>query len=306
MAHDPKNTFSPADLRTVQRMICAHTGLNPNAVGMIGNAAHKGGYHRGRDDLREFGVLNSDYSVETARDKRGLSNAASALDIGYRWPKTDWRHDNNAAWLRFNAFCLADIRSHHPAWTVCRAMNFSPDGVKKKRIDPFRSMDIIKSTDTVDVHTHFEFWRDTEGQRAGAFKDRLEQLIIAAITNTTPQEGDMTPDEHNFLFALGNRVRAGVLHGLPQLNDTPGDGPNQRVWLVDQINALVAGQAASAQRETALAAAIQALAGDRGVDTTAVIDAVNKAAQGQSATVQGLQQQLADVQRQLLELQQQG
>ena len=52
-------------------------------LGIVGNRAHTSGYHLGKD--RIFGPNGkgwNDYSVKEARDKRGLTNAAAAIDLG--------------------------------------------------------------------------------------------------------------------------------------------------------------------------------------------------------------------------------
>jgi hypothetical protein len=52
-------------------------------LGIVGDSNHARGYHLGRDRIyAASGVGDADYSVRTARDQAGLSNAAAAMDVG--------------------------------------------------------------------------------------------------------------------------------------------------------------------------------------------------------------------------------
>lgn len=74
--------YGGAGLKALFTMIDAAI---PNAVnaGIVGNTAHKSGYHRSRNVLLDTGH-NSDYSIQAAADKRGPGDACSGLDIS--WP----------------------------------------------------------------------------------------------------------------------------------------------------------------------------------------------------------------------------
>lgn len=70
-------TFAPPTLKQLMAYWVAQGGVN---LGIVGDTAHqdKGtSYHLGKDDL-----IDGAYSTRTARDKAGLSYAASALDLG--------------------------------------------------------------------------------------------------------------------------------------------------------------------------------------------------------------------------------
>jgi hypothetical protein len=183
---------SPTQLVAHRRRFMALTGItNPASVGINADARHRasGGYHCGYGDLvaigryhgpwsAHVGSLDEDYSARALRDRRALSNNASAVDWG-----DDWPHGGRAAWLRFNALLLSDLKAGHvPA---LRAINFSPDGRTKKRYDSANAAQgIIPSTDTVLIHTHGEFWRDTLGTaELDATLARIEALVSAAIAN---------------------------------------------------------------------------------------------------------------------------
>jgi hypothetical protein len=226
-------TNAPADLLGARARIQSRTGLiNPADVGIVGDGAHArtGGYHEGKDVLVSIGryhpgisnVSAEDYSARLARDRNGLTNSASAMDIGDDWPK-----GGRAAWLRFNNLLVHALQAGDPALAAVRAINFSRDGVERKRIDREHGFgEIDDSTDSVTIHTHIEWYRDTEGRRQAGL-DRLDALIAAAIANQPPPKGDNDMaffDDPNAeklawrvdaLFAGSDAVRGGPEKGQP-------------------------------------------------------------------------------------------
>jgi hypothetical protein len=174
-------TNAPADLLAVRRAVMALTGVSdPADMGIVGDEAHaaSGGYHEGRDSLTRAGVVNTDYSVvEYARDRAGLTDSASAFDMALAWSP---RAGGRAAAIRATNLLVDDLRGGHPSMGCVRAMNYTPDGTAKRRIDRRNGFAVTSSGDSVDIHTHFEFFRDTEGQRAGAFLDLVRARILQA------------------------------------------------------------------------------------------------------------------------------
>lgn len=75
-------SYAPASLKNLGSYWTAQGGVN---LGIVGNAAHTKGYHLGKDRIYDGsgpGIGARDYSVQTARDKAGLTDAASAIDLG--------------------------------------------------------------------------------------------------------------------------------------------------------------------------------------------------------------------------------
>lgn len=70
-------SYAPKRLLELRDYLQEHTGLRPNALGIVGDDNHTYGYHLGKDRLRP-----GDYSAKLARDRAGLSNASSANDVG--------------------------------------------------------------------------------------------------------------------------------------------------------------------------------------------------------------------------------
>jgi hypothetical protein len=174
-------TNAPTDLLGLRSRLQTLTGLSPVDVGIVGDAAHarSGGYHIGRSGLIAAGVWNSDYSVRLPRDRNWATESASAMDVGAGW------HAGHAVWLRWNNLLANALRAGDPALSAVRAINYSPDGSLKWRIDREQSWRTESSGDTVDIHTHVEFYRDTEGHRQQSL-DRIAALAQQAITGQAP------------------------------------------------------------------------------------------------------------------------
>jgi hypothetical protein len=206
-------TYAPADLLAIAHDIAAATGLPRAEIGIVGNAAHVAdgtGYHLGRDQLN---MRANPYSARLPRDLRGLTDAASAMDIN-----AAWRVGGRRAWLRFNALLGLALQRDDPALASIRAINFTLDGTTRHRIDRVHHWRVESSTDTVAGHTHLEWFRDTEGSRGGACRTRLIELIIEAIGG--PHIMGLSPEEHK---QLGD-----VAYTETQIHD-PADPADTRI-----------------------------------------------------------------------------
>lgn len=176
-------TNAPSDLLNHRHDIMGVTGFtDPAEVGIVGDAAHAahGGYHMGEPEV----YPGSDYSTSLQRDRNGLSTSASAVDYG-----DDWPHGGRAAWLRFNNALAAALKANTPELAAVRAINYSPDGTTKKRIDRQNGWHDESTSDTVTVHTHAEFYRDTEGNRTTTL-NYITKLAQQAITGGSMTTGD--------------------------------------------------------------------------------------------------------------------
>lgn len=180
-------TTLPSDLKYGREQFMAITGLSGNDVGALPDPTHKsgGGYHCGCQDIIDLGrwatagSSQADYSVRQARDRIG-ANQCSAHDVG-----DDWPNGGRAAWIRWNNLLVARMIAGDPALSALRAVNFTPNGTDRRRYDTKNpGAGIIPSTDSVTIHTHLEYWRDTVGTPARkATLDRIAQLMQQAITN---------------------------------------------------------------------------------------------------------------------------
>ena len=159
-------TYTPATLTTLGAYWTTNGGVN---LGSVGNQRHCKGYHLGKDRIFsdcackpdgtcEPGQRWGDYSVVTVRDKAGLTNAASAIDLGKLngslaelWAFSDWLAKR----------CLAG----HPTTNDVREVIYSPDG---QRVWGFKdgvpSLIPDYSDDSHLSHTHISFYRDSEAR----------------------------------------------------------------------------------------------------------------------------------------------
>jgi hypothetical protein len=166
--------------------------LDPAEVGIVGGPAHVAtgtSYHLGRDDLK---LSERPYSVyQSPRDRRGLDNHASAIDIGQfrvrvRGKAYSLRHFNR--WLV--GLCQAD----HPDTKDIREVIYSLNGRTVRRWDR-----LGKSTTGDDSHlwhTHISEFRDASG-------DRMVSLVrhyLAHIGLLAGEDDDnmgLLPDEES-------------------------------------------------------------------------------------------------------------
>jgi hypothetical protein len=193
-------TSAPPDLLGLRSQLQGITGLSAVQLGIVGDVAHaaRGGYHMAKPHVS----AGSDYSTTLTRDRNGLSGYASALDIGYKWPK-----GGSPAWLRFNNTLAAQLRTNNILAAV-RAINYSPDGKAKIRIDRQNGFANQSTSDTVDVHTHIEWYRDTEGNRSAGL-NYIAQIAQSAVSNSPIPPSPSTPKETDVPF-------------LAQAGSTPG------------------------------------------------------------------------------------
>ncbi|GIJ10723.1 hypothetical protein Van01_39370 [Micromonospora andamanensis] len=125
--------------------------LEPNEVGIVGDANHRGGYHCGSDR-----VVTNDYSVvESPRDRNGLTLDAAALDVGMFRLNSGGRTHNL---FTFSTWCVAQCVAGAPDTRDIREIIYSPDGKVVRRWDR------LGRRGTGDRshlwHTHFSFFRD--------------------------------------------------------------------------------------------------------------------------------------------------
>ena len=167
-------TYNPATLRDLGAYWTAQGGVN---LGVVGNAAHTYGYHLGKDRLK-----TGDYSIQTTRDKAGLTDAASAIDLG--------RLDGSLpALYRFSRWLVARCRENAPGTRDFREVIYSPDGVKVLRWDRQRGYASAPRPGEADAshitHTHISFYRDSE--------KRDKRPVFAPYFAVAPQPEDDMP-----------------------------------------------------------------------------------------------------------------
>jgi hypothetical protein len=146
-------TINPAKLVELGKFWTAQSGVN---LGVVGDASHiaKGvSYHLGKGQLHPDAP-----SITLPRDKAGLTNAASAIDLG----KLDGSLANLRVFSKWLvARCLADADVRHDI----REIIYTPDGKKVQRYDHVDNK-IRTGPNQGDLshlgHTHISFFRDSE------------------------------------------------------------------------------------------------------------------------------------------------
>lgn len=149
-------TFAPVTLRRLGNYWTDQGGVN---LGVVGDANHTAGYHLGKDRIyAPSGLGGGDYSVQLERDKRGLSDAASAIDLG--------RMQGSLSQLyRFSSWLVEQCQAGAPGTRDVREVIYSPDG---KRVQRYSGVDQQIHTgpgngDASHIgHTHVSYFRDSE------------------------------------------------------------------------------------------------------------------------------------------------
>jgi hypothetical protein len=194
-------TRAPETLLEARRLLLTHLDINPGRtvgadldpaeVGIVGDSAHRGGYHCGSDR-----VLTNDYSVvESSRDRNGLSDYACALDVGLFEVRAGGRTHN----LRtFSSWLVGQCMNNAADARDIREVIYSTDGQSVRRWDRLRRRSGGDSSHT--WHTHISYHRDAikAGQaQTPLFRRYLTEIgLIRAAQPAPPSEDDMpTADE---------------------------------------------------------------------------------------------------------------
>lgn len=191
-------TSAPQNLLAARRLLLDNLNiseavrdedLEPAEVGIVGNAAHRGGYHCGADR-----VVANDYSVhESARDRNGLSDFASALDVGLFNVRVAGKAHNLHS---FSVWCVAQCKANTPDSRDIREIIYSPDGKVVKRWDRLGKR--FSGDSSHLYHTHFSYFRDAT--KAGRDQTPLFRRYLTTIGIL--EDEDMTPEEHNWLATV--------------------------------------------------------------------------------------------------------
>ena len=150
-------SYAPKTITAAAVVWTKHGGINS---GIVGNTAHKYGYHIGKDRIYSaVGQHAADYSVQNARDKAGLSNAASALDLG---------HNNKTVLRKFSAWLVAQCLAKAPGTADIREIIYSADGKTVHRYEASTRKIYLGGNGTGQGdnthlwHTHISWYRDSE------------------------------------------------------------------------------------------------------------------------------------------------
>jgi hypothetical protein len=226
--------------------------LDPAEVGIVGDPAHRGGYHCGSDR-----TVTNDYSVvESPRDRAGLTLDAAALDVGQFSVTVGGKTHN----LRtFSVWCVEQCQAGAYDTKDIREIIYSQDGTTVKRWDALGKRRTGDSSHR--WHTHFSFFRDAikagRDQRS-LFRRYLTTIGLIKAPSSTEDDMDATQarqlaELHKWMTTTGwadsNRALA-LLTGEPAKYTLPGDKqprvePNRIAELLNGLKsqlALLAGR----------------------------------------------------------------
>lgn len=138
-------SYAPQKLLDLRNYLQDRTGLSVNALGIVGDSSHTYGYHLGEDRLPD-----GDYSAQTARDRAGLSDAASASDIG-----------NFNDLVALTAYLVAEARAGR-APDLRAVIGPHTDGRAYRWDFEDGSVDKRADEDSHEWHAHLSWYRDSE------------------------------------------------------------------------------------------------------------------------------------------------
>lgn len=159
-------TFAPETIKEARAYLKSRDpDLSDSELGIVGGSSHVvtgTSYHLGRDQLK---MSRNPYSARTARDLRGLSNAASALDI-----------DDDLDELRpLSIWLVEQCRAGAPDTLDIREIIYSPDGTQVLQWDAQRGTIVSHSDLSHRTHTHISYYRDSEHRdKVGLFRRFFE------------------------------------------------------------------------------------------------------------------------------------
>ncbi|GGN13008.1 hypothetical protein FHR83_003668 [Actinoplanes campanulatus] len=182
--------------------------LDPLEAGIVGDTDHAAGgdsYHLGKSQIRARGGRDR-YSVdESPRDRSGLDDHASAMDIGFFRLKTP---RGTFDLYDFNAWLIPLCKAGDPDTRDLREVIYSPDGRTVRRWDRLGRR--TTGDDSHRTHTHLSEHRDADGHRMVRLATRWLRHI-----QLLPEEDTMTKAE--FLAMLKDKdVRAALAGAMLQ------------------------------------------------------------------------------------------
>jgi hypothetical protein len=169
-------TYNPPTLRDLGRYWTAHGGTNLGVVGDTRHQAKGTSYHLGASQLTATA-----YSRRTARDRAGLTEAASAIDLG--------RFNGSLGHLRtFSKWLVKRCQLNSPGTQDIREVIYTDDGKRVLRWDRERGVVSAPRTGEADsshlTHTHVSFYRDSEKRsKVGVFAPYFAPVQEAPVAD---------------------------------------------------------------------------------------------------------------------------
>lgn len=262
-------TVAPDSLKETRTYIISETGLDPDAVGIVGDdnhAASGSSYHLGKSALR----ADSYSIIESSRDRNGLTEDAAALDIGTFSINRGGKTHN----LRtFSIWLVGQCVAGAPDTLDIREVIYTPDGVNVRRWDRLGRR--TSGPDSHLTHTHISWFRDsTKRSKIGLFQRYFREI-----------EGDDMPLSTDMITVTKSLAQ--------RLNSTSYPEGSTIAASTLLTLAVIKGYDADNKGTTALAA-IDVVARNVAADDGDLADIRAAIAVAQDATVHGVIDGLAD------------
>lgn len=198
-------TFAPPTLKRLMAYWVAQGGVNLGIVGDTSHMAKGTSYHLGKDDLAAGA-----YSARLPRDVKGLSNAASAVDLG--------RLDGTLAALReFSRWFAGECSKGNPAyrdvrevifWSTARdrVLGWSSEAPGDGWVNDYGDL-------SHKTHTHISFFRDSEFREKVPMFERYPGFAPLTIGDDMPTPSQYLPGSNAVIKATSNIRSAPALTG---------------------------------------------------------------------------------------------
>lgn len=244
-------SYAPRSFLELREYLQTETGLSATQLGIVGNAAHKSGYHLGRDRIYSTGGQgDNDYSVKTQRDRSGLTNAASAIDVG-----------NYPGLRAMSSWLVSQTRMNAPDTRDIREIIYSPDGLNVYRFDSFT--DVLypggdgtgQGDDSHLTHTHISYYRDAESRdKRDPFRRYFGALNMGVRLRLTGEHGSLAitngtnavrvSDGNDFRIPIDTTRDADGVQLVPNgsigfVVNLSGDGPNIEQYFIRRSEPVV-------------------------------------------------------------------
>jgi hypothetical protein len=199
-------TYAPDTIKAARTFMLSHLDIHPSSggyaadldpaeVGIVGNLVHAAtgtSYHLGKSQLR-----SDSYSiVESSRDRAGLTDAASAEDIGTFAITVGGKTHT----LRtFSAWLVAQCAAGTADTADIREVIYTPDGRTVHRWDRLKRRTTGDSSHL--SHTHISWFRDSEHRDKTAVFHRY--LTEIGLLEDDVSEQDVTNALEKFFAPTG-------------------------------------------------------------------------------------------------------
>lgn len=200
-------SIAPASLTALGNYWRSKGGQN---LGIVGSRSHTSGYHLGKDRIYDGagpGRGAADYSVKLPRDKAGLTNYVSAIDLG---------HANKAKLRAFSVWLVKQCQLKTPGYSNIKEIIYSPNGIAVRRWDAVTRKVYVAGDGTGQGdnshrwHTHISYYRDTRTQNLVALFARY-----FGVTTTTKPPVPKAKVASNVAVAAGSNLsRIAAAHGM--------------------------------------------------------------------------------------------